>query len=121
MKTMVVAALLAAGAAAHEPLPLRHGFYVAAGAACRDPANAVLRDYDGHGLGSSKAGQCRSIAVRRHGRTYDLRQSCAQYGAMSDAAPKRADERHTVRIDGPAAYTDLATGTRYRLCPGLRL
>lgn len=106
-----------AGALA-DTLPLPRGAYVRADASCTDPPNAVLRDFNGRGIGSSKAGQCRGRLLRRDGRRYVLRQDCVQYGGPDR---RRAVERVAVRIDGAASYTDLADGRRYRWCRGLRL
>ncbi len=63
MTTRYIAAcvlLLGIGPALAETLPLRHGAYVGVGTDCTNPRNVELRTYDGGGLGSSKANDCRA-------------------------------------------------------------
>ncbi|TNC12918.1 hypothetical protein FF100_14810 [Methylobacterium terricola] len=92
--------LLGTGHAVADPLPLRHGAYVGVGIDCGNPPNAALRTYDGRGLGSAKAADCRDYGGPR---------------------PERAIERATIRVDGPDRYTRLTGngGDRFRSCPGL--
>ena len=120
-RTVAVCALaVAAGPVmAAGTLPLRHGAYVAVGTDCKDPPNVALRTYDGAGIGSSKANACRTRVVSHRGAIFTIEQSCRQYGGPNLG---RDTARSTVRIDGPAAYTDLTGGgfDAYRLCPGLR-
>lgn len=119
LRTMTACALvLIADQALADALPLRHGSYVAVGTDCKDPPNVALRTYDGTGLGSSKAGDCRAHIVMHEGAIFGIEQTCRQYGGPDLA---RATEPLTIRIDGPAAYTDLTGGSAesYRLCPGL--
>lgn len=110
---------LLAGPALADSLPLRHGAYVAVGTDCKDPPNVALRTYDGGGIGSSKANDCRTRVVTRQGDVFEIEQSCRQYGGPNLG---RATERSTVRVDGPTAFTDLTDGGAegYRLCPGLK-
>lgn len=113
------ALLLCTGPALADTLPLRHGAYVSVDTDCKDPPNVALRTYDGGGLGSSKANDCRSRVLSRQGNVFEIEQDCRQFGG-----PKieRATERSTIRIDGPDRYTDLTggSGESFRLCPGLR-
>lgn len=111
---------LGTGHALADTLPLRHGAYVSVDTDCKDPPNAELRDYDGKGLGSSKAGGCRAHALSRQGNVFQIEQDCQQYGAPNLG---RATKRATIRVDGPDRYTDLTEERNgiFRLCPGLRL
>jgi len=113
------AVALLAGPAMADTLPLRHGAYVAVGTDCRNPPNVALRTYDGGGIGSSKANDCRTRVVTRQGDVFEIEQSCRQYRGPNLG---RATERSTVRVDGPTAFTDLKNGSAegYRLCPGLK-
>ncbi len=110
---------LGTGHALADPLPLRHGAYVSVDTDCKDSPNAELRDYDGKGLGSSKAGDCRARVLSRQGNVFQIEQDCQQYGAPNLG---RATNRATVRVDGPDRYTEM-TGDRngsFRFCPGPR-
>jgi len=120
LRTLSACALaLLGGPAMADPLPLRHGAYVAVGADCKDPPNVALRTYDGGGIGSSKANDCRTRVVSRQGDVFEIEQSCRQYGEPNLG---RATERSTVRVDGPGAFTHLTDGSAegYRLRPGLK-
>lgn len=101
-----------------DTLPLARGAYVERGADCAGAANAVTRDYNGQGIGSSKAGQCTGTVLAHIRRRYTVRQSCVQYGGPRQY---RATGNVKVRVDSPRSFTDLKTGAHYRLCPGLRL
>ena len=109
--------LLAATPALADTLPLARGTYVQRDQACAGAPNAVIRDYNGQGIGSSKAGQCRGRVLVRIGRRYTLHQNCVQYGGPR---PYRANENVKLRVDARTAFTDLRSGAGYRLCPGLR-
>ncbi len=119
MLTMVAAMSVAATPAVADTLPLARGAYVRNGVPCAQAPNAGLRDYNGQGIGSSKAGQCRGRVLAHIGKRYTLRQQCVEYGGRVPT-PGRA-ERLKLRVDARTAFTDLADGTRYRLCPALRL
>ena len=114
---LFAALLLVPAIAAADTLPLARGAYVQVGTACRGAPNVALRDYDGQGVGSSKAGQCEGRVLARVGRRYTLRQSCVQYGGPER---RRAIERLKIRVDTRTSYTDLADGSHYRLCPAVR-
>ncbi len=129
MQRRMIAALLlvlgaASGAAASvDPSPrpggvyrLKPGFYVAKGASCRDPANAVLRRYDGRGISGAHSRACRATILSRHGNRFAVSQSCIDAGA--GPAP-RVTERQTVTVPDALTVT-IATrgaGTTYRYCP----
>ncbi len=122
MTTRMMAAcllLLWTGHAFADTLPLRHGAYVGVGTDCKDPPNAELRVYDGRGIGSSKAGDCRARVLLRQGNVFRIEQDCREYGGPG---VDRARESATIRVDGPDRYTDLTygDGESYRLCPGLK-
>lgn len=116
--TLLLPLLLAASPALADTLPLARGAYVERGADCAGAANAVTRDYNGQGIGSSKAGQCTGRVLAQFRRRYTLRQNCVQYGGPRQV---RANENVKVRVDSPRSFTDLKSGAHYRLCPGLRL
>ena len=110
---------LSTGYALADTLPLRRGAYVGVGTACENPPNAELRTYDGRGLGSAKAADCRARVLSTQGNIYQIEQDCREY---SGPKLERATERVTIRVDGPDRYTDL-TGSgsdSFRLCPGLK-
>ncbi|MEH3037160.1 MAG: hypothetical protein PGN23_11845 [Sphingomonas adhaesiva] len=102
-----------------DTLPLARGAYVQNGIACREAPNVALRDYNGQGIGSSKAGQCQARVLAHIGRRYTLRQRCVEYGGRAPVMGRA--ERLKLRVDARDAFTDLSDGTRYRLCPALRL
>lgn len=102
-----------------DTLPLARGAYVRNGVACRQAPNVALRDYNGQGIGSSKAGQCQGRVLAHIGKRYTLRQRCVEYGGVAPTVGRA--ERLKLRIDAHDAFTDLSDGTRYRLCPALRL
>ncbi len=110
--------LLGADPALADTLPLRHGAYVEVGTDCKDPPNVALRTYDGSGLGSSKAGECRARVLSRQGNVFRIEQDCREYGGPG---VERTKESSTIRVDGRDRYTDLTSGDgeSYRLCPGL--
>ncbi len=110
--------LAAASPALADTLPLARGAYVVRGTACDGAANAVTRDYNGQGIGSSQAGQCTGAVLAHIRRRYTVRQHCMQYGGRRQY---RAYENVKVRVDSPRSFTDLKTGAHYRLCPGLKL
>jgi len=118
------ACLAASGAVAsvdRSPAPggvyrLKPGFYVAQGASCRDPANAVLRRYDGRGISGAHTRACRVRILSRRGDRLTVDQSCIDAGA--GPAP-RTSERLTVTVHDALTVT-VATrgaGTTYRYCP----
>lgn len=104
-----------AGAAPASPLPLAKGNYVQSNASCKDPAFAVMRSYDGIGLGDPHSHACRARVLARHGRHYAVANSCINAGV--GPAP-----RSTERLDLTVlSHRSFAVGdTPYRLCPGLR-
>ncbi|SFP38580.1 hypothetical protein [Sphingomonas rubra] len=108
----------AASPALADTLPLARGAYVERGDACADAPNAVIRRYDGQGIGSSKVGRCTGRVLVHIRRRYTLRQNCEQYGDPRGRR-FRATDNVKVRVDGRTSFTDLKTGTHYRLCPGL--
>jgi hypothetical protein len=108
----LLAVLLPAPALA-DTLPLTRGYYVETGTPCRGAPNVALRDYQGDGIGSSKAGQCHARVLARIGQRYTLRQSCVQYGGPRQY---RAAERLKIRVDSRTSYTDLRAGAHYRWC-----
>ncbi len=79
--------ILGTGQAVADPLPLRHGAYVGVDTDCKNPPNAELRDYDGRGLGSSKAADCRARVLSRWGNVFQIEQYCQQYGAPTSGVP----------------------------------
>ena len=113
----VLAPLLPVPALA-DTLPLARGSYVEAGTPCRGAPNVALRDYQGAGIGSSKAGQCRARVLARIGQRYTLRQECVQYGGPRQY---RAAERLKIRVDSRTSYTDLRAGAHYRWCRTINL
>lgn len=107
--------LLATGAAfpSVDPSPkpvgvyrLKPGIYVPKGESCRDPANAVIRQYDGRGISGAHSSACRVKILSRRGNRYVVDQSCIDAGV--GPAP-RSTERQTITIRGPA--------TTYSYCP----
>ncbi|MET7246509.1 hypothetical protein ABZT49_24430 [Methylobacterium sp. EM32] len=110
---------LSTGYASADTLPLRHGAYVGVGTGCENPPNAELRTYDGRGLGSAKAADCRGRVLSTQNDIYQIEQDCREYGSPK---PERVTERATIRIDGPDRYTDLTRNGNesFRLCPGLK-
>jgi hypothetical protein len=99
-------AMLATSASA-SLLPLRPGTYVQAGSACRDPAFAVMFDYDGQHFSYPHATQCTSTITSHAGRTYRLSETCKANG---DGSPATADTTH-------ATYTVLSS-TRVSISHG---
>ena len=120
MRFLLLLFLAVASPVLADTLPLARGAYVERGTRCDEAANAVIRDYNGQGIGSSKAGQCTGRVLAHIRRRYTLRQSCVQ-GYTTRRPPFRASENVKVRVDTPAAFTDLRSGAHYRHCPGLRL
>jgi hypothetical protein len=102
-----------------ETLPLRHGAYVGVGTDCTNPRNVELRTYDGGGLGSSKANDCRSRVLHQQGNVFEIEQDCRQFGGPK---VEGSTERSTIRVDGPDRYTDMTDGGNesFRLCSGLK-
>ena len=119
MVTMIAAVVTTTAPAWGDTLPLARGAYVRSGVACRQAPNVALRDYNGQGIGSSKAGQCQGRVLAHIGKRYTLRQRCREYGGRAPAMGRA--ERLKLRVDSRDAFTDLSDGTRYRLCPALRL
>lgn len=115
--SLLLPLLAAASPALADTLPLARGVYVDRDEACRGAPNVAIRDYDGQGIGSSKANQCHARILARVGRRYTLRQNCARYGV---AVPYRSSENLKLRVDSHTAFTDLKSGAHYRRCEGLR-
>jgi len=120
-----VAALLAAGTALAnvDTSPrlggvyrLKPGIYVAKGERCRSPANAVIRQYDGHGISGAHSRACRATILSRRGNRFVVDQSCIDAGA--GPAP-RSTERQTVIVRDALTFTQITrgAGTTYQYCP----
>lgn len=120
-----IAALLATGTAFANidtsPKPggiyrLKPGIYVAKGASCRSPANAVIRQYDGRGISGAHSRACRAKILSRRGNRIVVDQSCIDAGA--GPAP-RSTERQTVIVRDALTFTQAThgSGTTYHYCP----
>ena len=129
MKSMMIVGsavtLLAAGAAfaSVDPSPkpggvyrLKPGIYVPKGESCRDPANAVIRQYDGRGISGALSRACRVKILSRRGNLYVVDQSCIDAGA--GPAP-RSTERQTITIRDPLTFRQATRGSAmtYSYCP----
>ena len=120
----LLAMLAATGASASvDPSPkpggvyrLKPGIYVARGADCRSPANAVIRQYDGRGLSTAHTHACRARVLTRRGNRYTVSQSCIDAGV--GPAP-RFVERQTVTVPDALTFTLATRGPArtYRYCP----
>lgn len=95
---------------------LKPGIYVAAGADCTAPANAAIRQYDGHGLGTAHTHACKATVRTRRGRTYTVDQSCIDAG--TGPAP-RFNQRQQVVVHDALNFTQTIKGAavRYAYCP----
>jgi hypothetical protein len=69
-----MAVLIAAPAFAGDLLPLHHGSY--SSAACDDPPNAALLDYDGTSLTGAHTAACTTHLVKHEANHYVLRETC---------------------------------------------
>ena len=100
--------------------PLIPGIYVSHGSGCADPANAVIRQYDGQGLSGAHSRACVARVLARAGRRYTVRQSCIDAGA--GPAPRVA-ERQVVTVLDARRFTLATRGpaTLYRYCPPAQL
>ncbi|MCP3736152.1 hypothetical protein M9979_14850 [Sphingomonas sp. RP10(2022)] len=95
---------------------LKPGIYVAQGASCRDPANAVIRQYDGRGISGAHSRACRAKILSRRGNRFVVDQSCIDAG--TGPAP-RSTERQTVTVRDALTFTQATRGapTTYLYCP----
>lgn len=124
----LAAAMQQAGAAPAPAKPagpigvyhIKPGFYVAADADCKAPANAAILQYDGRGLSGAHTRSCRASVRSHRGRTYNVEQSCIDSG--SGPAP-RSKERQLITVHDGASFSQSVAGreTRYRFCPAISL
>ncbi|WP_242096016.1 hypothetical protein [Sphingomonas sp. CROZ-RG-20F-R02-07] len=105
-------ALEGPAAALAEPLPLAHGIYVEAGTPCADPPFAVMRSYDGVGLGDPHSHACRIRVLARHGAHYMLANSCIGVGVGPGT---RSTETLRLMVRSRRAFA--ISGSTFRLCP----
>ena len=124
--TLLSCGLLAAHASVDtSPKPggvyrLKPGIYVAEGSTCADPANAAIRQYDGHGLSTAHTRACKAVVRSRKGARYTVDQTCIDAGA--GPAP-RFTERQQVVVRDALTFSQRIGGqaTAYRYCPVYQL
>lgn len=95
---------------------LKPGIYAQKGASCSSPANAEIRQYDGHGISTAHTRSCRARVLSRHGKRYTVSQSCIDAGA---GPGKRFTERQTITVPDALTFTETTRGRgiTYRYCP----
>lgn len=95
---------------------LKPGIYVADGSSCEQPANAAIRQYDGHGISTAHTRACQAKILSRKGAAFSVSQSCLDAGA---GPAKRFTERQIIRVRDALTFDqgNGRTTTGYRYCP----
>jgi hypothetical protein len=125
-RACLLVAALGAGAAASasvdlSPAPggvyrLKPGIYVARGSGCDAPANAAIRQYDGHGIATAHSRACKARIRARQGSRYTVDQTCIDAGA---GPGRRETERQHILVRDALSFTQTIRGssTTYSYCP----
>lgn len=100
-----------------EPAPdlaLKRGYYVAAGADCRQPASPDFRVWDGKGLSGSATRECVLSPVARDARGVKVEQTC-----VDTYSSKPSSTSFIVQLKGDSRFALIGEGgdQTYRLCP----
>lgn len=99
---------------------LKPGIYVADGAECESPANAVIRQYDGRGISTAHSRACKAKLRARKGKRFTVDQTCIDSGV----GPGRpVVQRQQVVVHDALHFTQTidAGSTSYRYCPEYQL
>lgn len=115
--TIFALLMAAAGLASAEGVyRLKKGIYVTDGSACRDPANAAIRRYDGKGISTAHTHACKAKVNQRRGNRYTVAQSCIDAG--TGAGPRRI-QHQLVTVKNSRTFTQDIAGnvTTYHYCP----
>ena len=70
--------------AQREQLPLKHGTYVLANIACKEPPLAAMMSWDGVGFSGPHASKCVSHVLSHHGSRFSVTTTCS---ALGDGTP----------------------------------
>lgn len=103
--------------------PLVPGIFVAQGNDCGNPPNAIIKSYDGKGIGTAHTSACVAHVVStkkaKGGTTFEVSQTCNDAG---DGSGKPFTEKQTVVIKDATHFAITSQdNTRYDYCPVTKL